>query len=129
MQVDNNHDIGILMPVYDLIKYNENYSRKIWNFISILSISTSFKSCCNTVIDFGANNATTDAFKIKQKLTGKTSHNGTKDVEVMVPLKYLSNFWRTLEIPLVNFEINLGLNWFKKCVIVASNVNQATTFQ
>ena len=97
--------------------------------MAILSISTSLKSCCNTVIDFGANNSTTDSFKIKQKLTGKTCHKGTKDVEVMVPLKYLNNFWRTLEIPLVNFEINLGLNWSKKCVIVASNVNQATTFQ
>ena len=47
----------------------------------------------------------------------------------MVPLKYLSNFWRTLEISLTNCEINIDLNWSKMCVIVAIDVaNQVTTF-
>ena len=48
----------------------------------------------------------------------------------MVPLKYLSNFWRTLELklPLINCEIKIDLNWSKNCVIVAKNVGQATTF-
>ena len=41
----------------------------------------------------------------------------TKDVEIMVPLKYLSNFWRTLEMPLINCEIELILTWSKDCVI------------
>ena len=40
----------------------------------------------------------------------------------MVPLKYLSNFWRTLKIPLINWEFNVELNWSKKCVIVATTV-------
>ena len=40
----------------------------------------------------------------------------------MVPLKYLSNFWRTLKIPLINWEFNVELNWSKKCVIVATAV-------
>ena len=47
--------------------------------------------------------------KQKQKMTGQTRNNGTKDVQIMVPLKYLSNFWRTLEMPLINYEINLFL--------------------
>ena len=46
----------------------------------------------------------------------------------MEPLKYPSNFWRTLEIPLLNCKINLYLNWSKKCIIVASDINQETTF-
>ena len=47
----------------------------------------------------------------------------------MVPLKYLSNFWRTLEIPLINCEINLILAWSANCVIVSTNVaNQNATF-
>ena len=47
----------------------------------------------------------------------------------MVPLKNLSNFWKTLEIPLTNCEINLDLNGCENCVIVATNVaSQATTF-
>ena len=45
----------------------------------------------------------------------------------MVPLKYLSNFWRNLEMLLINCEINLILSWFEKCVIASNTVaNQAT---
>ena len=46
----------------------------------------------------------------------------------MMPLKFLSNFWRTLEMPLINCEINLDINWSKNRVVVANNVDQATTF-
>ena len=51
------------------------------------------------------------------KLTGKTVTGGTKDVEIVVPLKYLSNFWRTLEMLLINCEINLILTWSSKCML------------
>ena len=48
----------------------------------------------------------------------------------MVPLKYLSNFWRTLEMPLINCEVNLILTWSANCVIVYTNVaNQGATFE
>ena len=47
---------------------------------------------------------------------------------MMVPLKYLSNFWKSLEMPLINCEINFDLNWSKYCIIVASNDDQETTF-
>ena len=56
-------------------------------------------------------------------------NNGTKDVEIMVPLKYLINFWRTLEMPLINCEVNLILTWSSTCVLVATDVaNQNATF-
>ena len=48
----------------------------------------------------------------------------------MVPLKYLSNFWRTLEMPLINCEINLILTWSSTCVIVSTDIaNQVATFE
>ena len=51
-----------------------------------------------------------ESFKSKIKITGNTPADGsTKDVEAAVPLKYLSNFWRILEMPLINCEINLQL--------------------
>ena len=56
-------------------------------------------------------------FKFKQKVTGVTDDNGTNNVEIMVSLKYLSNFWRTFEIRFINCEINLILTWSDKCVI------------
>ena len=62
-----------------------------------------------------------ESFKSKMKITGKTPADGnTKDVEIIVSLKYLSNFWRTLEMPLINCEVNLILTWSKDCVITNS---------
>ena len=56
-------------------------------------------------------------------------NNGTKKVEIMVPLKYLSNFWGILKMPLINYEINLDLNWSNECIIkVTAVADQGTTF-
>ena len=63
-----------------------------------------------------------ESFKSKVKITGKNPNDGnTKDVEIIVPLKYLSNFWRTLEMPLINCEVNLILTWPRDCVITNSS--------
>ena len=63
-------------------------------------------------------------------MTDQSGNDGTKNVGTMVPLKYLSNFWRTLEMPLINCEINLILTWSTNCVIVSTNVaNQNATFE
>ena len=94
---------------------------------------------CNTLSDFlmektddvasarffAADNSA--SFKFKQKITGVTGANGTKYVEIMVPLKYLSNFWRTFEMPLINCEISVILTWSDKCVL--SNVTKQQHFQ
>ena len=54
----------------------------------------------------------------------------TENVEIMVPLKLLSNFWGTLEMPLINCEVELILTWSENCVIINTNVaNQNPTLQ
>ena len=59
--------------------------------------------------------------KYKVKITGNTPAAGNaKDIEIIVPLKYLSNFWRTLEMPIINSEVNLILRWSSTCVIINS---------
>ena len=59
-----------------------------------------------------------ESFESKIKMTGKTpAAANTKDVEINVPLKYLSNFWRTPEMLLINCEVSLKLTWSKYCVI------------
>ena len=79
-------------------------------------------------IDFTANDDT-DSFKFKQKLTDKTGHDGTKNLEIMVPLKYLSNFWRTLKIPLISCKTKLILTWSASCFVASlTAANQVTTF-
>ena len=58
--------------------------------------------------------ADAESFKYKVKITGKTPDNeNTKDVEIIVPLKHFSNFWRTLEMPLINCKVILLLSWSK----------------
>ena len=74
----------------------------------------------NEIVVFTRNNLT-DSFNLKVTFTGQTGNNGTKDVEIMVPLKYLRNFWRTLEMPLINCEVNLILIWSSTCVLVSTN--------
>ena len=107
--IDNAHDIDIVMPMYNLIKYSDNDSKtsgSLWQY---------YKDEPND------NLTDSKSFKSKIKITGNTPNNrNTKDVEIIVPLKYLSNFWRTLEMPLINCEVNLILTWSKDCVITNS---------
>ena len=77
------------------------------------------------VADLPGNSA---SFKFKQKITGSAGDNGTKTVHIMVTLKHLSNFWRTLEMSVINCEINLILTFSANCVISNFAANQATTF-
>ena len=62
----------------------------------------------NTIVNFAENNLT-DSFNFIAKITSRTGYDGTQTVEIMVPLKYLSTFLRTLEMPLINYEINVIL--------------------
>ena len=101
------------MPIYNLIEYSDNYSKtsgSLWQY---------YKD------DPNDNLVRSESFKSKIKITGKTPAAGnTKNVEIMAPLKYLSNFWRTLEMQLINCEVNLILNWSKDFVIADSTVEK-----
>ena len=126
-QIDNAKDIDIVMPMYNLIEYSDNYAKttgSLWKYCKDMPA----RDANNEITEFRVNN-TTDSFHFKGKITGQTGDDGSKDVEIMVPLKYLSNFWRTLEMPLINCEVNLILTWSSTCVIVSAiNANQAATF-
>ena len=107
--IDIAQDIDIVMPMYNLIEYSDNYwktSGSLWQY---------YKDEPND------NLADSESFKSKVKITGKTPDDGnTKDVEIIVPLKYLSNYWRTPGIPPINCKVNLILTWSKDCVIINS---------
>ena len=125
-QVDNAKDIDIVMPMYNLIEYSDNYSKtsgSLWQYCKdIPAVNNN-----GDIVDFNGTNAT-DSFNFK---TGQTNNNGRiYNVEIMVPLKSLSNFWRALEMRLINCEVNLILIWSTNCVIVYTNVaNQVPTFE
>ena len=81
------------------------------------------------IVDFNGANVT-DLFNYKTKITDQTDSNGRIDnVKIMAPLKCSSNFWRILEMTLINCEVNLILTWSTNCVIIYTNVaNQIPTF-
>ena len=95
-EIDNAQYIDIVMPMYNLIEYSNNYSKtssSLWQYY---------------IYEPNDNLADSESFKSKVKITGSTPAGGNiKDVEIIVPLKYLSNFWRTLKMPLINCEVSL----------------------
>ena len=134
-QINNAECIDIVMSMYRLIEYSDNYSKtsvSLWQYCK--EIPAENDDDCN-IVDFNGANAT-DSFNFKTKITGQTAADnnigniaGRVDVEIMVLLKYLSNFWRTPEMSLINCEVELILEWSANCVIIYTNVaNQVPTF-
>ena len=98
-QIDNAKDIGIVMPMYNLIEYSDNYSKiseNLWQYYR----DEPFSNNNGAVADFPADNNNRALFKFKTKIAGRTGNDGTKNLKIRVPLKYLSNFLRTLEMSL-----------------------------
>ena len=114
------------MLVCKLIEYSDNYLNTSGSSWQYYGDEPSLNNA-DTIVDFTDANHNSKSCKYKQKITSVTDANGKKNVEIMVPLRYLSNFWRNLEMLLINCEINLILSWFEKCVIASNTVaNQAT---
>ena len=122
------------MPMYNLIEYSENCSKtpgSLWQYCKDIPAVNND----GNIVDFNGANAT-DSFNFKTKIAGQTAADnnngnipGRVNVEIMVPLKYLSDFRRTLEMPLINCEVELILDWSTNCVIIYTDVdNQVPTF-
>ena len=117
------------MPMFNLLEYSKNCRRttgSLWNYYRDKPSS-----------DIGGENNNVNCFiKDSKSFDYKTSITGllegisrTKDVEIVVPLKYLSNFWRTLDMPLINCEINLILTWSENCVLTSKATRDAVPAQ
>ena len=116
MSVDEVDHIYIAMPMYNFIEFSDNYSDtsgSLWQFKKD---------------EVPVNNADltidkSQSFKYKAVLVGKTAdavggtNRSVKKAKIVVPLKYLSNFWRSLEMPLINCKVYLELNWIEDCIL------------
>ena len=127
-QIDNAEYIDIVMPMYNLIEYRDNYLKTSGSLWQDCKEIPAVNNACN-IVDFVGTNGT-DSFNFKTKITGQTDDNGTIDnVEIMFPLKYLSNFWRFLEMSLMNCEVELILIWSADCFMIYANAaDQDPTF-
>ena len=104
---DNVEDLDVVIPMHNLLECSKNRDEP------------------NSGIDGKNNNVSysikdSKSFDYKTSITGKSKGiNRTKDVEIVEPLKYVSNFRRTLDMPLINCDINLILTWSEKCVLTS----------
>ena len=123
VQIDNAGDLEVVMPMHNLLEYSKTYRKttsSLWNcYRDEPSDTLSFNS---------------ESFKYKTSITGNTYNVGDgeagydadkivkNETEIFVPLKHLSNFWRNLNIPLINCEIELILTWSKNCALADMTV-------
>ena len=113
--VDTAENLDITMPMYNLIEYSDNYQD---SSATLYQYKRDEPPEANDINNLTANNS--DSFKYEIKLLGNPVLDGNivkRSVKVVVPLKYLSNFFRSLEMPLINCKIELNLRWKKVCII------------
>ena len=127
--IEDADDLDIVMSMYNLLEYSKNYSKTIAslynyyrdglsddaddnNFDNIKVVNSNTFNCKNKIIGNRYNvNAGADGYDVNK--------NGMQEVELAIPLKYLGNFWRALNIPLISCEVSLELKWDKNCIITS----------
>ena len=147
--VDNAKDLDVVMPIYNLTESSKNDRKTtvgLWNYYrDELNDDTNDNNIPNK------NVTNPKSFKYKTSVTGSTimlmqklpmqkamklitlhimqKKSGKKEVEIAVPLKYLSNFWRAWEMPLINCEVSLILTWSRECIITSTERRAITNTQ
>ena len=121
------------MPMYNLLEYSKNYRKTIeplYNYYRDELTNDNNNNFANR------NVVNSNTFKYKNKIIGNTynvdaaaagydaNKNGTQEVEIAIPLKYLGNFWRALNMPLISCEVSLELKWNKNCTITSLKERQ-----
>ena len=109
------------MPMYHLIEYSNSYSDSSGSLYQFKRDESPMNNDRNP-LNVTLNNSS--SFKYKANLLGiATDAISLKNTKIVVPLKYLSNFFRSLKISLIYCKIYLGLNWNNNCVMYGANAN------
>ena len=127
--IEDADDLDIVLSMYNLLEYGKNYRKTIGSLYNYYRDELSDDADDNNFDNIKVVNS--EAFKYKNKTTGNTynvdagaqgydvNKNGTQEVELPIPLKYLGNFWRALNIPLISSEVSLELKWDRNCIITS----------
>ena len=123
--IEDAEDLDIVMPIYSLLEYSKNYRKTIGSFYNY------YRDELGGNVNNNDNTVNSDTFRYKNKITCNTysvaagaagyiaNKNGTQNIELAIPLKYLGNFWRALNMPLISCEVSSELKWNKNCVITS----------
>ena len=124
----------VIIPMYNLLEYSKNYRKTIGSLYNYYRDELNDGADNNNFDNIKVVNSNT--FKYKNKITSNTynvdagvdgydvNKNGKQEIELALPLRYLDNFWRTLNIPLISCEVSLELKWNKNCVITSLEERQ-----
>ena len=118
--VENAEDLDIKIPMYNLLEYSKNYEKTSGSLFNYYRDEPSeiTVGADNNAINISIRNS--KSFDYKTEITGSldAGEDEKEDVTITIPLKYLGNFWRSLDIPLINCEITLILSWYEEIVLV-----------
>ena len=141
--IEDPDDLDIVIPMYNLLEYSKNYRKTIGSLYNYYKDELNDDANLN---NFANNNVvSSNSFQYKNKIIGNTynvdstivpavggasianpnydaNNSGKKNVKLAIPLKYLGNFWRALNIPLTSCEVSLELKWNKTCVITSQQI-------
>ena len=106
-------NLDIISPMYNLLEYSDNYQDSTG---SLYYFKRDEPPANNGDIA-----ADTISLVYKVKLIEGADDNHTQSIKLVVPLKYLSNFFRSLEMPLLNCKVNSSLLWSKDCLVSSEN--------
>ena len=132
--IEDADDLDIVMPMYNLLEYSKNYRKPIGSLYNYYRDELTNDGNDNNFDNRNVVNS--EAFKYKNKITGNTynidagaqgydvNENGTQKIELAISVKYLGNFWRELNIPLISCEVSLESKWDKNCVITSLDRRQ-----
>ena len=124
---DNAEDLDIVMPMYNLIEYSKNYRKAagiLWNYYR--DEPNSGLGGDDDNINYSIKNS--KSLDYKTSITERLEDGNIEkdDVKIVLPLKYLSNFWRTLDILLISCELSLILAWSEKCILTSKATRDAS---
>ena len=109
------------MPMYNLLEYRDNYSmasQSLWSYYREKMNNDANENNANNYRVDNSKTVTSKSFEYKAKIRGSTpDDNNTLGTNAAVPWKHLSNFSRSLDLPLINCKIELDLSWMKNCMI------------
>ena len=118
--VENAEDLDIVMAMYNLLEYSKNYEKTSGSLFNYYRDEPKEHTigASDDAINISIRNS--KSFDYKTEIIGSldAGEDEKEDVTIAIPLKYLGNFWRSLDIPLINCEITLILSWYKECVLV-----------
>ena len=109
--IENAEDLDIVMPMYNLLEYSKNYRKTTGSLFNYYRDEP--KSGAEGNLNYAIKDS--KSFDYKTSIIGELEDNNTeKDTEIAIPLKYLGNFWKNLDIPLINCETSFTLSWYYK---------------